>query len=135
MLSFKGPYSTGIIPGMSIVLNHGTLRGVGAGLSMPRTSGREYYPQTVNSYKELEAFQPLPRDFFFPGIFSTNAGPALMYMSSAEGKEEAASRSRQWRWQLELKLKLNSGCRKEGVFEEGFVKRFREEGFAERISG
>jgi hypothetical protein len=50
---------------------------------MPRTLVESISPQTVNSRRELEAFQPLPRDICFPGIFSTNAGPAPIYMSSA----------------------------------------------------
>ena len=37
---------------------------------MPRTLVESISPQTVNSPRELEAFQPLPRDVLFPGIFS-----------------------------------------------------------------
>jgi hypothetical protein len=76
-------HSTSCNPTYLYLLNHGILRGVGAGLSMPRTLVESISPQTVNSRRELEAFQPLPRDICFPGIFSTNAGPAPIYMSSA----------------------------------------------------
>jgi hypothetical protein len=68
------------------VLNHGTLRGVGAGLSMPSTLVESISPQTVNSRRELEAFQPLPRDFLFPGIFSTNASPAPLCVRNSAGR-------------------------------------------------
>ena len=116
--------SDSTVPGA--ILNPGSLRGVGSGLSMLRTLVESISPQTVNSRRELEAFQSLPRHIRFPGIFSSNTGPAPICVSSAgrvrkglpvdqSRRRGVTSRSRQWRWQL--KLKLNSGCCKEGVFE------------------
>jgi hypothetical protein len=61
------------------MLNHGTLRGVGTGLSMPRTLVESISPQTVNSPRELEAFQPLPSDVVFPGIFSAQCAQYAQY--------------------------------------------------------
>jgi hypothetical protein len=53
---------------LKIFLSSSTLRGLDAGLSMPRTLVKNIYPQVVDSPEELEAFQPLPRDVFFLSI-------------------------------------------------------------------
>jgi hypothetical protein len=74
-------YWVSTVPGT--ILNHGTLRDVDAGLSMPRTLVESISSQTVISCRELEAFQPLSRDVCFQGIFSPNTGPAPICMSSA----------------------------------------------------
>jgi hypothetical protein len=81
------------VPGA--ILNHGTLRDVDAGSSMPRTLVESLGPQTVNSCRDLEAFQPLSRDVCFPVIFSPNTGPAPICVSSAGGVRKVASRLRQ----------------------------------------
>jgi hypothetical protein len=64
----------------ALELNHGTLRGIGTRLNMLKTLVKSISSQTVNSCKELKAFQPLLRDIYFPGIFSANAGLIPIYI-------------------------------------------------------